>query len=475
MNFNLKKQLITAASLALSLMGFSLAHCWPVMSEGTLKYWVDGAAFAGDSGLTWQEIYWKLPVNDFVVKQIAGQRTISYKTIIQLRDTSGKHFLNEDWASNLNVPPDEEIRRRDLAIQDLIVVKNLLPGDYSLKFMVSDLNGGNIGTFERDISVPYLNPEIIAVSQIQVASDIYLDSAKNRFSKGQLQIKPHPSREFGGAYRNLYYYFEIYRPASDTAGGGRFVNITLNSTSQPVIHNVAYNDISERTGSIVQTGGVNIDSFPDGLYVLKVQLKDGNGKLLAYSQTGIKIKIISMTEATGAKDRLEEEILSLLKQGGEYFYEISYIAASREVAQLKNLDENGKKEFLRRFWKSRDPDPKTPENEALLEHARRYKSADIKFGEKNRGGMKGSLTDRGRLYIKYGVPNEVECKAMQTGFRPIEIWRYYDGKKFIFVDKSSFGRFQLMYSATNDERTDPKWALFISPDVIMSEELDKKY
>ena len=88
-------------------------------SEGTIKFWVDGAAFAGDSGKTWQEIYWNLPVKDFVVKQNAGTGDISYKTMIQLRDTSGKLFINEDWISNLNVPTAQEIERRDLAILDL--------------------------------------------------------------------------------------------------------------------------------------------------------------------------------------------------------------------------------------------------------------------------------------------------------------------------------------------------------------------
>jgi GWxTD domain-containing protein len=471
MGIQMKTQKVLLAGFFCIAIMVSPAYSWPISSEGTIKYWVDGAAFAGDSGKTWQEIYWTLPVRDFVVRQNAGQRTISYKTVIQLRDSSGKYFINEDWISNLNVPTAQEVERRDLAIPDLMVVNNLKPGDYRIKFMVSDMNGGNIGTLEKEIIVPFLNPEILAVSQIQVASDIYLDSLKNRFSKGKLQIKPHPSREFGGAYGNLYYYFEVYRPASDTTGGSRFVQISLNSTTQQVINTIANNEITERTGQIIQTGGVSLDSFPEGLYILKAQLKDGNGKLLAYSQAGIKINRIPLSAAAGARDKLDEELQTLLKEGGEYFYEIEYIASSRDIVQLKKLDENGKKEFLRRFWKSRDSDPATPENEALLEHARRYKAADLKFGELNRGGMKGCQTDRGRLYIKYGLPNEVETKTMQGQFRPVEIWRYYDGNKFVFVDKSSFGRFQLMYSKSKDERTDPSWSKYISPDVIYNEEL----
>ncbi|MBI5805068.1 GWxTD domain-containing protein [candidate division TA06 bacterium] len=471
MKYTLKIPRTRIMTLVLVLAAFSLAHGWPFSSDGTIKFWVDGAGFAGDSGKTWQEIYWSFPVGDFVVRQNAGLRTISFKTVIQLRDSSGRYLINEDWISTLNVPTAQEIERRDLAIQDLLVSNNLKPGNYSLKFMISDLQGGKIGTLEKEIIVPQLNPIHLTISQIEVAADIFVDSNKSRFSKGNLQIKPHPSREFGGAYGNLYYYFEIYRPAYDTAGGGRFVQISLNSTTQPVITNIANNEITARTGQIIQTGGVNLDSFPDGLYILKAQLKDGSGRALAYSQAGIKINRKSLAEVTGAKDKLDDEIQALQKEGGEYFYEIEYIAHSREIEQLKKLDENGKNEYLRRFWKARDSDPTTPENETLLEHAKRYKTADIKFGEKNRGGMKGSRTDRGRLYIKYGLPNEVETKTMQGQYRPIEIWRYYNGDKFVFVDRSSFGRFQLMYSKSKDERTDPNWSKYISPDVIQTEEL----
>jgi len=469
--FRNKRKIMPAVTVLIALA--SLAHGWPLPSDGTIKFWVDGAAFSGDSGKTWQEIYWNLPVKDFVTKQQAGLRTISYKTVIQLRDTSGKLFLNEDWDSNINVPSAKDIERRDLSTLDLIVANNLKPGEYQLKFMVSDLNGGNIGTIDRTINVPEYSPGKLSLSQVQVASDIYLDSIKNRFSKGNLQIKPHPSREFGDAYRNLYYYFEVYRPATDTApaGGGCFVEVTLNSTSQPVINNIANSDITERTGQIIQTGGVNLDSFPEGMYILKASVKDGRGNVLGYNQASIKLKRKTLAELTEVKDKQELELQDLLREGGDYFYEIGYIASARDVEQLKQLDENGKKEFLRRFWKNRDPDPSTAENEALLEHAKRYKEADIKFGEKNRGGMKGSLTDRGRLYIKYGMPNEVESKTMQGQYRPVEIWRYFNGNKFIFVDKSSFGRFQLMYSKSKDERTDPSWVKYISPDVIQNEDL----
>jgi len=464
------KRVLTTGCLFIAALA-SLGYSWPLPSEGTIKFWVDGTAFAGDSGMTWQEMYWSLPVKDFVVKQNAGQRLISYKTVIQLRDTSGKLFVDEDWNSNLNAPSAQEVERRDLATMDLIVANNLKPGDYRLKFMVSDLNGGNIGTLDREINVPFINPRNLSLSQIQVASDIYLDSLKNRFSKGKLQIKPHPSRDFGEAYRNLYYYFEIYRPASDTAGGRRFVQVSLNSTFQPVINNIANNDITERTGQVIQTGGVNLDSFPEGLYILKAAVKDGNGNVLGYSHSSVKVKRRPLEELAKVKDKQEFEFQNMLREGGEYFYEIGYIASSRDIEQFKQLDENGKKEFLRRFWKSRDTDPATPENECLLEHARRYKAADSKFGEKNQGGMKGSLTDRGRIYIKYGDPNEIESKTMQSQYRPVQIWRYYNGNKFVFVDKTSFGRYQLLYSKSKNERTDPNWTKYISAEVISKEEL----
>src|SRR6185369_10812039 len=99
--------------------------------------------------------------------------------------------------------------------------------------------------------------------------------------------------------------------------------------------------------------------------------------------------------------------------------------------QLTNDDERDK--FVETFWYRRDPTPDTIENEFREEYFRRVMYANERFG----AGIPGWKTDRGRIYIVYGPPDEIESHpsggtydypqkqgggATQTF--PFETWRY---------------------------------------------------
>jgi GWxTD domain-containing protein len=85
--------------------------------------------------------------------------------------------------------------------------------------------------------------------------------------------------------------------------------------------------------------------------------------------------------------------------------EVRYIISDDEQAEWDGLTTNAEREeFAKRFWAKRDPDPSTPENEYRQEHHRRMAACKGLFrGE----GRPGWLTDRGRIYIIFGPPDEV--------------------------------------------------------------------
>jgi len=90
-----------------------------------------------------------------------------------------------------------------------------------------------------------------------------------------------------------------------------------------------------------------------------------------------------------------------------YLFFIDYFAKSDEISAFRSIkDFEGKKLFVQKFWKEYDPDPSTQVNEFIYELIDRIKFADQNFslGLKR----KGRFTDRGRIYIKYGKPAEVE-------------------------------------------------------------------
>lgn len=75
-------------------------------------------------------------------------------------------------------------------------------------------------------------------------------------------------------------------------------------------------------------------------------------------------------------------------------------------------DAISRSEFIANFWKTRDPKPETPENEFREEFDRRVAFADARFAQDE---VRGSLTDRGMVFLLFGPPSYSGRKLLQTG------------------------------------------------------------
>lgn len=114
--------------------------------------------------------------------------------------------------------------------------------------------------------------------------------------------------------------------------------------------------------------------------------------------------------------------------------EVPWIITDEEKAAFKLLSNDEEREkFIERFWEMRDPTPQTIENEFRDEYYRRVLYANEHFGS----GKAGSKTDRGRIYIVYGPPDEIESHPSGGTYNypqsqgggttetfPFELWRY---------------------------------------------------
>ncbi len=148
--------------------------------------------------------------------------------------------------------------------------------------------------------------------------------------------------------------------------------------------------------------------------------------------------------------------------------EVVYIITDQERADFKKLQSDADRaHFIEEFWKRRDPTPGTPENEFRDEHYRRIAYANDRFRDSKLPGWK---TDRGRIYIEYGPPNEIDSHpsggtytrpseqgGAQTVTYPFEQWRY----RFIegignnvvleFVAKAKTGEYRLTMDPAEKE------------------------
>jgi len=124
----------------------------------------------------------------------------------------------------------------------------------------------------------------------------------------------------------------------------------------------------------------------------------------------------------------------------EAIRQLKYIATSEENKHLRNASPHERPQVFRDFWKKRDPTPKTEENELMDEYYLRVQFAQDNFTT-NRQGWE---TDRGRIYIIYGPPTDIERHPFEADSRPYEVWYYTQiARKFIFVDYTGFGDYTL--------------------------------
>jgi GWxTD domain-containing protein len=139
--------------------------------------------------------------------------------------------------------------------------------------------------------------------------------------------------------------------------------------------------------------------------------------------------------------------------------DVAYIITDEEKAAFTRLQTDEEREtFIENFWLRRDPSPDTVENEFKEEHYRRIAYANEHYAS----GIPGWKTDRGRIYITYGPPDEIDDHSSggsyerppeegggETSTFPFQQWRYRYiegvGTNIIieFVDPTMSGEFHM--------------------------------
>ena len=88
------------------------------------------------------------------------------------------------------------------------------------------------------------------------------------------------------------------------------------------------------------------------------------------------------------------------------------LTAEQKMDYERLSDPASRSEYITEFWKGRDPKSETPENEARIEFERRVAFADSRFSQDE---TRGSLTDRGMVFVLLGPPTWAGRKPINTG------------------------------------------------------------
>ncbi|MBN1299775.1 MAG: GWxTD domain-containing protein [Melioribacteraceae bacterium] len=435
------------------------------IGQDSILFEFDYARFRYDTVSTYFEIYYSISEED--LKPVETAEAIGVSAVLQVIITdkiSNQQLINKKYNVNTTYATFSEAEESGKNLVGMISF--LLPfGEYYLELKVQDQNDS--------ARVKYLNEEIISraysfeqatISDLEFASRIVTESQNTNsiFYKNTIEVVPNPHNIFGKRLPILFYYAELYNLLSDTTSGDVYINKqVVNSLGEKVFEKT--NQVSRQNNSIVDVGALNISKYPTGSYKLMLSL------LFQKTNKGVSSSKRFYIINPDVKDTSEEISKSLSVVTSEFgvmseedcdelFGSVKYFGSSNEIDQYESLDSlNAKRKFLFNFFIQRDPDPSTPENEFKQEVEERIDIIEGRYRSFTKTGVK---TDRGRVYLIYGDPDEIEMHPNDYDRKPYEIWYYHSiegGVIFVFGDLTGYSDYELLHSTKRGELRDDNW------------------
>lgn len=346
-----------------------------------------------------------------------GQRA-AYTVTVDLTQGSNtvRHF---DAHKIIRVSSFKETQRDDESVifQQFVPVR---PGTYSLSISVRDDNSGNANQQQMPVTVPRFGPRTLStpISVYQVKPRARLDTVPN------LIANPRSTIVLG----------------RDTLAGLYVEGYGLPATARVgvAVLNDAHVVILRDTVNLVRQG-------------------DLSSALLDFPVASIGVGPVTVvTSLAGATDSVQAPLfLSFGDEFGitsfdELLSYLRYFASTARIQTLRDASPEQRAALWATFWKQTDPNPATPDNEALRDYFRRIATANSRFREE---GLAGWLTDRGKVYVTLGEPDQAG-QPMGTGGTArsrAEIWVYTQyNLRLIFTNQGGGGHLRLSSSSQSD-------------------------
>lgn len=422
----------------------------PFIGEGDLAFFTDTAGFQASVGFTRQEIYVLLDASQLKFRRKRKRYEAEMELSVSLTDSGGVVVNQETWKRKVWVENADDVEGAGLPFRDMIGF-DLKPGAYRMTLAIRDLKEKKNGVATGDLQVRDFEEQVLKSSDLLFASGLSRRGAEGRFSRYGWLVTPNVTRTYpaGG---DIEVYFEIYHLSAPVEGADNtfLLGYSLLDTAGTVVVKFADQRLMKPGTSAVKTEIFNAGDLPPDRYFFQVEALDRSNRAVHRMR-----RMISLARQQEVVELTQEE-----KENIRYYRDIRYIARGsqwKEYRKLKNRRDQ--MTFLKAFWKELDPTPATDENERLILHIFRMRFAENNYAAGR--GKRGSDTDKGRVYIKFGEPSDIQYNLAASNEKPFEVWTYEEqrGVRFIFRDRRGAGVFELVHSTHPAETYNPNWRL----------------
>ncbi|MDQ2930629.1 MAG: GWxTD domain-containing protein [Gemmatimonadota bacterium] len=346
-----------------------------------------------------------------------GQRAAYTVTIdITQGSTQVRHI---DVHKLIRVQSFQETQREDESVifqQFLSVV----PGTYAFSITVRDDGGSNAGAQQMSITIPRLGAHTLSTP-----ISVY-------------QVKP--------------------RSRTDTVP-----DLIANPRSTIVLGRDTLAGLYVEGYGLPATARVGVQVLNDAHFVILrdtvnlVRQGDLSSALLDFPVSSIGVGPVTVvTSLAGSADSVQAPLfLSFGDEFGitsfdELLSYLRYFVSPQRIQAMRDTPPEQRAAAWAVFWKQTDPNPSSPQNEALRDYFKRIAIANTRYREE---GLAGWLTDRGKVFVTLGEPDQAgqQFGQRQTSRSRSEVWVYTQyNLRLIFMNQSSVGHLRLTASSQAD-------------------------
>jgi len=444
---------------------------WSQENQDSLVLWLDCACFktmdaASPETLTSIEIYYALNQKELAMDSLQSPQQIAFT--LEVHSPSDSLITRDEWRVAYR-PPQKSSELASQILSDLYQTR-LAPGEYKLVLAGQDIRSAKKGWQQMFIKVPSFSSLSVALSDIQLALQISETAEETRFTKNSRLVVPNPTTVYGSLYPLLYFYAEAY----NLGFGGTDSLYTLayhilDSGGAIFKEYGQYTKVKPGNSAVIATG-LNLATLPMGKYQLQVTVSEPSTGQSAQARK--VFFVYREEEVAGSAERIVTEPKDE-EEAHKIRNIITYIATPGDLRLYDGSTLEGKQNFLKDFWKSKDPDLTTPTNEYKMEIYSRFAFASQKFATGTVRASEGWKSDRGRIYIVYGPPDDIVEHTYRPDRKPWDKWTYYNvqgGVVFLFEDQNGYGDYLLVHSTARGEKRDPKWQKYLDEELFTPNE-----
>lgn len=334
---------------------------------------------------------------------------------VELDPGGGGRLYGDAWERRLLMPDYASTAGPS---NNLIVTRTFVvpPGRYKVRVRVRDVNSEQESAAQDRITVEDLARVPVGFADLQLG---VMDSLQG--------FVPVPTRRFGYNASDLAARAVLFdRRPGEWPRAERFRYRIVDDGGNPLLSGDTLVTLP-RSAEAVTVRPAKPELFI-GSYVFELELVEGKARW-----------------RTSRSFDVEESGPPRGKQFDQILEALAYIADPAEVDAMRGRTPDEQAELWERFWRRRDPTPETARNEYQLEFFRRLRYAEQHF----QGFGPGWRSEMGRVYIRYGPPDQIEQQAPTSSTPQLEIWYYNQPyRRFVFADREGFGRYTLISPTT---------------------------